>query len=133
MLNIFSLYFQPPFYYPTCIGNILAQRYRIEHKLGHGGFSTVWMAHDIVSKRDVALKVTIPIRDAVDPESTMHNEIRQRVRDTSKLLLSCETFLRAHVLSFMLKGFSYNPQDRITAAQLLHDTSFQAVMGFYGA
>jgi hypothetical protein len=57
------LYFQQPFYYPICIGNVLAQRYRIEHKLGHGGFSTVWMAHDIVTKKDVALKVTILARD----------------------------------------------------------------------
>jgi serine/threonine protein kinase len=40
---------------------------------------------------------------------------------------------RAHVLSFMLKGFSYDPQDRITAAQLLDNASFQAVMGVYWA
>ncbi|TVY89286.1 Serine/threonine-protein kinase [Lachnellula willkommii] len=103
-------YFQPPFYYPICIGNVLAQRYRIEHKLGHGGFSTVWMAHDIVTKKDVALKVTILARHAADPESTMHNEIRQRVRDTSKLLLSCETFSlpssngHHRVLVFPLRG-----------------------------
>ncbi|TVY13589.1 Serine/threonine-protein kinase SRPK [Lachnellula arida] len=103
-------YFQPLFYYPICIGNVLAQRYRIEHKLGHGGFSTVWMAHDIVTKKDVALKVTIPAREAADPESTMHNEIRQRVRDTSKLLLSCETFSlpspngHHRVLVFSLRG-----------------------------
>jgi hypothetical protein len=28
-------------YYPICIGDIVGQVYRIEHKLGHGGFSTV--------------------------------------------------------------------------------------------
>ena len=39
-------YFQVAFYYPICIGEVLVQRYRIEHKLGHGGFSTVWMAYD---------------------------------------------------------------------------------------
>ena len=104
------LYFQPPFYYPITIGYLLAQRYRIVHKLGHGGFSTVWMAHDIVTKKDVALKVTIPTRDAADPESTMHNEIRQRVQDTSKLLLSSETFSlpgpngHHRVLVFPLRG-----------------------------
>jgi hypothetical protein len=40
---------------------------------------------------------------------------------------------RAHVLSFMLRGFSYNPQDRITATQLLDNALFQAVMGVYCA
>lgn len=51
------------------------------------------MAHDIVAKIDVALKVTTTLaRCKEDPESAMHNEIRQRVLDTSKLLLSHETF-----------------------------------------
>ena len=36
----------------------MAQRYRILHKLGHGGFGTVWMAHDLLDKKDVALKVS---------------------------------------------------------------------------
>ncbi|KAH7466718.1 hypothetical protein FOMA001_g15888 [Fusarium oxysporum f. sp. matthiolae] len=27
-------------YYPICIGEVLSNRYRIEHKLGHGGFLT---------------------------------------------------------------------------------------------
>jgi serine/threonine protein kinase len=93
------LYFQQPYYYPICIGNVLAQRYRIEHKLGHGGFSTIWMAHDIVTKKDVALKVTILARDAAGPESTMHNEIRHRVQNTSKLLLSRRAF---SLISFAL-------------------------------
>jgi serine/threonine protein kinase len=124
------LYFQQPFYYPICIGNVLAQRYRIEHKLGHGGFSTVWMAHDIVTKKDVALKVSILARDAVNPESTMHNEIRRRVQDTSKLLLSRETFslpsANGHhiVLVFPLRGpslhscfASMSMADRMSAAK----------------
>jgi hypothetical protein len=29
-------------YYPVSIGEVLAGRYRIEHKLGWGGFSSVW-------------------------------------------------------------------------------------------
>ncbi|KLO92440.1 uncharacterized protein LW93_12014 [Fusarium fujikuroi] len=44
-------------YLPICIGEIIADRYRIEHKLGHGGLSTVWMAHDMDQGKDVALKI----------------------------------------------------------------------------
>jgi serine/threonine protein kinase len=39
---------------------------------------------------------------------------------------------RAHVLSFMLKGFHFHPKHRVTARELLSDPSFQAVMKAYG-
>ena len=51
-------------YCPIRIGQLLVQTYRIEHKLGHGGFSTVWMAHDIKKNRDVALKIMVSGEDA---------------------------------------------------------------------
>lgn len=44
-------------FYPVCIGEVLDKRYRIEHKIGHGGFSTVWLARDLKNKTDVALKI----------------------------------------------------------------------------
>ena len=44
-------------FYPIYVGEVLDQRYLIEHKIGFGGFSTVWMAHDLHSDRDVALKI----------------------------------------------------------------------------
>ena len=47
---------------PICIGDVLVQTYRIEHKLGHGGYSTVWLAHDIQKQKDVALKIMIQSR-----------------------------------------------------------------------
>jgi serine/threonine protein kinase len=46
-------------YYPIYIGEILIDRYTIIHKLGHGIFSTVWLARDNKEKRDVALKILI--------------------------------------------------------------------------
>jgi hypothetical protein len=38
-------------YYPMCAGEVLAERYRVEHTLGWGGYSTFWMAHDLQSER----------------------------------------------------------------------------------
>ena len=32
-------------------------RYEVLHKLGHGGFSTVWLAHDLIDGGYVALKI----------------------------------------------------------------------------
>jgi serine/threonine protein kinase len=78
-------------YYPICIGETLAGRYRIEHKLGHGGFSTVWMARDTLRKTDMALKIMIPGGSA-EREYEMQREIIRTVRDTSHLTVYQDTF-----------------------------------------
>ena len=50
--------YMPGGYHPTMIGDTFQDgRYKIVHKLGHGGFSTVWMARDNQQSRYVALKI----------------------------------------------------------------------------
>jgi serine/threonine protein kinase len=125
-----SFYSDASIYYPIHIGQVLAQKYRIEHKLGHGGFSTVWMAHNIQTSQDVALKICTVTSDTVNREWNMHNEIRARVKDTSNLLLSFEIFFitasRGHhtVLVFPLRGpnlqsclVNLSMADRMSAAK----------------
>lgn len=47
-------------YHPIHLGDVLkGGRYRILHKLGHGGFSTVWLAYDIYQNKMVSLKVLV--------------------------------------------------------------------------
>jgi hypothetical protein len=79
-------------YYPVRIGEVLAGRYRIEHKLGWGGYSTVWMAHDVQYGKDVALKIMIP-GEKGEYEYQMQNEILRTVRDTSHLVIHEDSFL----------------------------------------
>lgn len=86
-----SKYYYQGLYYPICIGDVLAHRYRIEHKLGHGGFSTVWLARDIQAEKDVALKIMIPGKAGED-EYNMQMEIIRTLKDTSNLLTYLETF-----------------------------------------
>ncbi|ROW06941.1 hypothetical protein VMCG_03986 [Cytospora schulzeri] len=46
--------------FPVCIGDIIyhpGARYQIVHRLGKGGFSVVWLAHDLQRNTSVALKV----------------------------------------------------------------------------
>ncbi|THW64553.1 kinase-like protein [Aureobasidium pullulans] len=46
-------------YHPVRLGDAFKQgRYKVLHKLGHGGFSTVWIARDQSLKRNVALKIS---------------------------------------------------------------------------
>jgi serine/threonine protein kinase len=78
-------------FYPVCIGDVLIGRYRIEHKLGHGGFSVVWMAHDLHRGRDVALKIMVP-GDAAADQCLAQADIARAVSDASGLLLHQGTF-----------------------------------------
>lgn len=108
-----------PWYCPTVLGTVEHDRSRIEHKLGHGGFSTVWLAHDLRTKTDVALKISVAVaaNGHLLPERELnewniHNEIRRNVQDKSHLLIASKTFTFARpvnpchhrVLVFPLRG-----------------------------
>ena len=80
-------------FYPICIGEVLVETYRIEHKLGDGRFSTVWLARDIQNEKDVALKIMInqDVEEGED-EYSMQKEIISTVQDTSNLVTYLATF-----------------------------------------
>jgi eukaryotic-like serine/threonine-protein kinase len=46
--------------YPDALGKAVADRYRLERELGHGGMATVFLAHDLKHHRSVAVKVLKP-------------------------------------------------------------------------
>ncbi|KAJ5209341.1 hypothetical protein N7449_003720 [Penicillium cf. viridicatum] len=82
----------PNVFYPIYFGEVLNERHLVEHKLGFGGGSTVWMAHDLQHRRDAALKV-MSFGDWGENEYRMQEEILQNVQDTSHLLTYLGTFL----------------------------------------
>ncbi|KAJ5563949.1 hypothetical protein N7513_000191 [Penicillium frequentans] len=82
----------PRIFYPICLGEVLNGRYMVEHKLGHGGDSTVWMAHDIEGKRDVALKV-LSSGEWGENELRIQDEILKNVKDTTHIATYLSTFL----------------------------------------
>lgn len=79
-------------FYPIRFGEVLQGRYVIEHKIRFGGFSTVWMAHDLHDKRDVALKVMCA-GNWGERELLVQDQIFQSVQDTSHLATYSATFL----------------------------------------
>ncbi|WEW61696.1 hypothetical protein PRK78_007188 [Emydomyces testavorans] len=85
-------YNSPTSFYPIRIGDVLNQTYRIDHKLGHGGFSTVWMAFDLKTKKNVAVKVLCSMVSG-EHELTVQKDILCNVEDTSHLVLLKDTFL----------------------------------------
>ncbi|KKZ61912.1 hypothetical protein EMCG_03611 [[Emmonsia] crescens] len=82
----------PHVFYPLCLGEVLDERYLVEHKIGFKSFSTVWMAHDLKTKRDVALKI-FSLGEWGEHETHMQNEILQNVQDTSNLVTCSASFL----------------------------------------
>lgn len=90
-------------FYPTCIadesyhGNNGPQkpntgRYRVIHKLGRGGFSTVWLAYDQQKRKHVALKILSSTKTAAK-EFQIRKDVAKRVLDQSRLVLCQDTFL----------------------------------------
>jgi hypothetical protein len=56
--------YHPGGYHPVAIGDHLHDRYRIVHKLGHGGYSTVWLARDQTAAKYVAIKIAVAEGDS---------------------------------------------------------------------
>ena len=78
-------------FYPIRIGDVLEDTYRIEHKLGYGESSTVWLARDIKKGKDVALKIMVP-RNKGEDEYRMQKEVTSTVQDTSNLVTYLTSF-----------------------------------------
>lgn len=49
--------YTPGGFHPVHLGDVYDGQYRVVHKLGFGGFSTVWLARDFSASRWVALKI----------------------------------------------------------------------------
>ncbi|KAI0845058.1 kinase-like protein [Daldinia vernicosa] len=49
--------YEPGGFHPVHLGDVYDGRYRVVHKLGFGGFSTVWLARETSENRWVALKI----------------------------------------------------------------------------
>lgn len=69
--------YRPGGYHPVHIDDRLSNRYQVVHKLGHGTFSTAWLALDEKTSRYVAVKVGTA--DAEHNEVDILSHIRQGI------------------------------------------------------
>jgi serine/threonine-protein kinase SRPK3 len=69
-------HYQPGGYHDISIGDVLNKRYRIVHKLGYGGYSTIWLARDEMTSKYAATKVATA--DSSDNETNILEYLRSR-------------------------------------------------------
>ncbi len=92
--------YEPGGHHPVHLGDKYDQgRYRVVHKLGHGGFSTVWLARDENEKKWVALKIVV----AEHSESTGEKSVLSHSA-LSNLAASGAQFVAEHHRQFILDG-----------------------------
>lgn len=88
--------YEPGGYHPVHLDDLLEDRYRIVHKLGSGGFSTVWLVEDESEQRKsrwLALKVVVA--DETDRVKQRYDEFcaaLSGMQDVEALIVGSEHF-----------------------------------------
>lgn len=88
--------YEPGGYHPVHLGDFFENRYRVVHKLGSGGFSTVWLVQDESPQRKsrwLALKLVVA--DETDRVRQRLDELRAAtsgMRDTEVIVVGDEHF-----------------------------------------
>lgn len=100
----------PGGYHPIAIGDYLHGRYRIVHKLGFGGYSTIWLAKDEKVNRYVAVKVLI-----ADGKSKESNILRQLDSGDITNAQPGKDFISPILDEFVIKGINGDHQCLVTA------------------
>lgn len=67
-------------------GRLLGGRYRLVSRLGHGGMGTVWLAHDEVVDRDVAVKEPrVPEHLSAQERDTVHRRMQREATSAARI------------------------------------------------
>ncbi|MEV8331380.1 serine/threonine-protein kinase [Streptomyces niveus] len=68
------------------VGRLLGGRYRLVSRLGHGGMGTVWLAHDEIVDRDVAIKEPrVPEHLREHERDTVHQRMRREASSAARI------------------------------------------------
>ncbi|KAG5988153.1 hypothetical protein E4U52_006848 [Claviceps spartinae] len=113
----------------TCVSDVnKGPRYRIMLKLGHGAFSTVWLARDLVETRYVAVKVG---HGSERPLPDREGEVLSQIRETGPGKLGYERVIELLGVFICLVTEVVSPlSDSDTRKHCSYDAVRQIVEGF---
>ncbi|KAJ5130508.1 uncharacterized protein N7515_006547 [Penicillium bovifimosum] len=105
-----SPYYEPAYFYPARIGEVLNDRYQIATKLGHGSRSTVWLARDLhqwrwSNERYVALKINSNNTHARKVAGSIELEVLRHITRAKRQHEGWQ-FVRKLLDSFSVQGIS---------------------------
>ncbi|KAK4138477.1 kinase-like protein [Trichocladium antarcticum] len=110
-------------FHPVRLGDTFKDgRYKIHHKLGWGGFSTVWLARDQLLKRWVSLKITTADSSKSSRELLIHQALHK-------------SRAKPHHLVQLLDAFAHqgpNGKHQCLVFELLGPTVDTVVADYYG-
>lgn len=92
----------PGGYHPVSIGDKFNDQYRVVHKLGHGSYSTVWLALDEQLQRFVTLKVCTA--DASEREARILSLLNNLSNTGNSNVMSSENFFPVLLDTFRVQG-----------------------------
>ncbi|KAF7350342.1 Protein kinase domain-containing protein [Mycena venus] len=86
--------------FPVKLGDVLcpegsasgSSRYRISAKLGHGSYSTVWLARDLVGRRTVAVKIVRASESATSREAAILKHLRTPISNPPAVVQLLDSF-----------------------------------------
>ncbi|KAJ7825343.1 kinase-like domain-containing protein [Mycena leptocephala] len=92
--------YEPGGLFPVKLGDFLtpegsapgSSRYRISAKLGHGSYSTVWLARDSVARRTVAVKIVRASESATSREAAILKHLCTPISDTPTVVQLFDSF-----------------------------------------
>lgn len=79
-------YYRAGGYHPVTIGDRFKNRYQVVHKLGHGTYSTIWLARDEISKRYVAVKVCTADSNSLEID-VLSKLLKPQLSDTGRTMI----------------------------------------------
>ncbi|KAK4108974.1 kinase-like protein, partial [Canariomyces notabilis] len=132
--------YKPGGYHPVAIGDLLGEsdRYRVVHKLGHGGYATVWLCHDKFSNKWRAVKIVMANASRLDCPDLMAIErfrgVDPKVLEANHIQLPLEHFWMngpngrhlCLVLPFLGPNLNYLFTAYGHLTEMLKDICFQA-------
>ncbi|PWY64779.1 kinase-like protein [Aspergillus sclerotioniger CBS 115572] len=101
--------YRPGGYHPVCVGDVLHNRYRVIHKLGHGAFSTIWLSRDEQRAAYVAIKVS-----AAD-SSAHEGEILRSITDNCPTTAQGRSMIPVVLNQFEIQGPNGHHRCYVTA------------------